>query len=176
MSDADDVIEAMLARYGDALRSLGRGVAVAESDIGPAIDVIRAELVRLREQIADYENSTDWFTTCASCARSWDVNYDLYCREQHLRLMIALQQRAIANLSRERDAWKANHDNQVGLRRMVTSRPDLPLKMHPTRAAWLALVDRIEAGTRDTERRCIAILKAHGIDPNELGLRGDNEL
>jgi uncharacterized protein YutE (UPF0331/DUF86 family) len=25
------------------------------------------------------------------------------------------------------------------------------------------------------ERQCIAILKAHGVDPHELGLRGDNE-
>lgn len=117
---------------------------------------------------------------------------------------------------READTWKANHDNQVALRRLLTVRNDLP----PDRVALAEQINRLEAerdqarddcmrgiaavdlraerlidaanakadkAARDMnaaqkhahvmeaqhqllERRCIIILKAHGIDPLSLAV------
>jgi len=44
--------------------------------------------------------------------------------EKMARRAVAMN-RQLAKVTRERDAWKASHDNQVHLKRMLTDRPDL---------------------------------------------------
>jgi hypothetical protein len=44
-----------------------------------------AEIERLTEVVANYENAITWDTTCTNCARLMDGNYDQYCEVERLR-------------------------------------------------------------------------------------------
>jgi hypothetical protein len=66
----------------------------------------------------------------------------------------AAYRKEIAELRADVAKWKANHDNQVTIKRAATTRPDLPMDMHPERLAFIEQVKRLERERDETRKIC----------------------
>ncbi len=81
----------------------------------------------------------------------------------------------IAGLERERDEWKANHDNQVNIKRCLAVRPDLPAH-DGVRQQLAAETLRADAAVADAARMREALLSIQKITTCDCADRVDAEL
>lgn len=94
----DQAIEELTTRYRGALERLAKGVMPHESGIGPAVELVRKELTRLRERVSAYKTSWNSNRVCRVCgcevrmASGTTEDYEWYCRNSSCEHHVGIDQ------------------------------------------------------------------------------------
>lgn len=116
--------------HDDALRQvehLGRSEAMI-SEFEAERDALRQEVERLKSSLTEWRSVFGHLGTADECGNEWNA---------------LISERDV--LRRERDHWKANHDNRVAAAKVLLDRPDIPFERVHAYRAYVALQEQVDA-------------------------------